>query len=211
MRGSDAASESAFFQTYGGIFGLQVADRALREDEHDRAAAAAAQAERVRELLARIEEGGFPAAVARTAHLLARLGQPIRLEAVEAKRDLMRDYADLLPDLPRDVARRIRGEQEVIVAHAPQRAIETLPALLADPAERERFFALFEKLLADPRVHDAHPTDAQRAMFERLRLVLAPAILATRRTRASASRAAAGARATTRGTVRPRIRRAKGG
>ena len=207
----DAASESAFFQVYGGLLGLQIADRPLREAEHERAAAEAAQADRVRELLARIEQGGFPAAVARTAHLLARRGQPIRLETVEARRDLMSEYADLLPDLPRDVARRIRGEQEVIVAHAPQRAIETLPALLSEPAERERFFALFERLLADPRVQSTRPTDDQRAMLDRLRLELAPAIAATRRTRAAAAGAARGARSATRGAPRSGARRSNGG
>jgi pimeloyl-ACP methyl ester carboxylesterase len=168
----DAASEAAFFQTYGGIFGMLLADKALRESERGHAAAEAAQTELVQGLLARITDGGYPAAVARAAALLARQGRPIRLELIEKKRDMMLEYGDLLPNLPRDEARRIRGEQEIIVDRAPQEAVETLPRLLVKPEDRERFFALFERLLADPRVQETNPTDQQFAMLERMRIEL---------------------------------------
>jgi pimeloyl-ACP methyl ester carboxylesterase len=166
----DAASESMFFQVYGGLFGMQVADRALLEAERTRTAASALQAERVETLVARIGEGGYPAAVARALALLARRGQPIRLDEIEAKMDLFGEYRDLLPPLPVETLRRIRGEQEVIVAHEPQRALDTMPALLADPADRQRFFALFERMLADPRVRATQPTKGQREVIDQLRL-----------------------------------------
>lgn len=170
----DAASEVTFFQTYGGLFGMHVADKAEHEAERAHAAAQMRETERVQDLLARITEGGYAAAVARAAYLLARRGQPILLDAIETKRDLMLEYRALMPDLPRDEARRVRGEQEIIVNHAPQQAIETLPELLARPDDRKRFVALFERLLSDPRVQAVQPTDQQQEMLERLRLELKP-------------------------------------
>jgi pimeloyl-ACP methyl ester carboxylesterase len=216
----DATSEAAFFRTYGGIFGAHLADKALGAAEHDRAAAEAAVKDMIEALLARIGEGGYPAAVARAASLLARHGQPIQLEAIEARRDIMLEYRDLLPDLPREEQRRIRGEQEVIVAHAPREAAETLPQLLTAPGDRERFLALFGRLLADPRVQAAGVTPGQREMIEHLRLDLvggaAPAVpvadVATQagaksavgRPKAARPRAAAAARPAKRAATRTR-------
>jgi pimeloyl-ACP methyl ester carboxylesterase len=205
----DAASEGAFFQTYGGLLGMNVADRAQKSNEHEHAAREAAWTERVQGLLASMSEGGFPAAVARTVALLARRGQPILLEEVEAKRDLMADYADLLPVMPRDAARRLRGEQDLIVELAPERAIETLPDLLAQPADRTRFLALFERLLADPRVNATKPTAGQKAMLERLRVELAPQAKAANGVRRV--RAAAAARTSARPVARAAARTGKAG
>lgn len=168
----DAASERVFFDLYGGIFGQGMADSAMRTTAHEQAAARAAGAELVEALLARIAEGGYAAAVARAAALLARRGQPIDLETVETRRDLILDYRELLPPVSIETMRRIRGEQEVIVAHAPERAIETMPELLADAADRARFLRLFERLIADPRVRSEQATDAQREMLASLRLGL---------------------------------------
>jgi len=88
------------------------------------------------------------------------------------RRELIEDYRDLVPGVKIDEWRRIRGEQDVIVRYEPERALETLPKLIADPAERERVVTLFEKLLADKRFQDMDPTDRQKAMLERLRAML---------------------------------------
>ena len=74
----------------------------------------------------------------------------------------------------RDQARRIRGEQEIIVNHAPQQAFETLPRLLAEPDDRTRFISLFDRLLADVRLQATRPTPDQQAMLERMRILLQP-------------------------------------
>ena len=44
--------------------------------------------------------------------------------------------------MARDQQRRIRGEQDIIVRYEPARALETLPLLLAKPADRARLRAL---------------------------------------------------------------------
>ena len=163
----DAASEAAFFELYGSLFGLTLAD-----PEAKAASAALETRQRnaalVRDVLARIGEGGYAAALARTAYLLQHRGKPLPLELFETKTELMRDYRDLLPDLPVDAMRRIRGEQEIIVDHEPQRALETLPALLADPADRARYFKLIERVLADPRFGAQATTARQRGRFAQL-------------------------------------------
>jgi hypothetical protein len=126
----------------------------------------------VREALAAIDEGGYPEALARVAALLDQRGLPIPLSRLELKEELIADYGDLLPDLPREQMRRVRGEQEVVVRYEPERAIETLPLLLSDPADRERLLTLLERLLADPRVPRAEATPEQERTLERIRAVL---------------------------------------
>jgi hypothetical protein len=153
----DALSEAAFFQLYGNLLPLP---------EKAQAATEAPLA------LPSIAEGGYPAALARVAFLLSRKGEPLPLSRIELKRDLLKDYRDYLPALAPEDARRIRGEQEVLVRREPEQAIEALPQLVAQPQDRERLLALLERLLADGRVQDVGPTDEQLAMLSRIRAVL---------------------------------------
>jgi hypothetical protein len=167
----DATSEALFFQTYGNLFALYVADRA----EQQRGAEAPADPRElpfVKAALAAIGEGGYPEALARTGELLARRGVPVPLARMELKTELVKEYADLLPDLPIHEWKRIRGEQDAIVRFEPERAVETLPRLLTDPADRERFLQLIERLTTDPRILTEQPTPDQVAMVARIRQVL---------------------------------------
>ena len=99
-------------------------------------------------------------------------GEPLPLARVQLASDLLEDYRDLLPDLPRDEARRIGGEQEIIARYEPDKAIETLPVLLAKREDRERLLTLLERVLADKRVQLIEPSPEQRAMLARIRDVL---------------------------------------
>jgi len=167
----DATSEALFFQTYGNLFALYVADRA----EQQRGAEVPADPRElpfVKAALAAIGEGGYPEALARTGELLARRGVPVPLARMELKTELVKEYADLLPDLPIHEWKRIRGEQDAIVRFEPERAVETLPRLLTDPADRERFLQLIERLTTDPRILAGQPTPEQVAMVARIRQVL---------------------------------------
>jgi hypothetical protein len=65
----DAASEAMFFQTYGNLFAMQIADRAERE-AHE-APADARELPFVKEALATLDKGGYPQALARAGELLA--------------------------------------------------------------------------------------------------------------------------------------------
>ncbi|MFO1311439.1 MAG: DUF3141 domain-containing protein [Burkholderiales bacterium] len=159
----DAMSEAAFFLTYGNVFSLYVADKHERETH---GVAEARELPFVQEALASIGEGGYPEALARVACLLARKGEPLLLSRLQARREMIEEYRDLLPDMPADQWRRVRGEQEIVVRYAPDEALATLPALLADPADRAKLVTLVRAVLNDERVQRAKPTAEQIAMIE---------------------------------------------
>ena len=162
----DATSEAVFFQTYGSLFSLVFAD------QHDGKAGGAPGATEPRELpfvkeaLASIEKGGFPEALARVGSLLARRGAPLPLARLAVKQELATEYRELLPDWAPAEWRRIRGEQDIIVRYAPERAIAALPKLLARRGDRERLVRLVRALLADERMRRFAPTGEQLAMID---------------------------------------------
>jgi len=169
----DAMSEAAFFLTYGNLFSLYLADRALAESWHGSATMAdARQLPFVKEALASLEDGGYPEALARIAALINRDVERIPLDRLELRRDLIRDYAQFLPAIPREQMRRIRGEQDIIVRYEPERALATLPKLLADPADRKRLLTLMERLLGDARVQRGDFTADDRGRIETILRVL---------------------------------------
>ena len=85
---------------------------------------------------------------------------------------MIEEYRELLPELAPDEARRIGGEQEIIARYEPDKAVETLPALLAERKDRERLLSLLERVLADKRVQRIQPSAEQKAMLARIRRVL---------------------------------------
>jgi pimeloyl-ACP methyl ester carboxylesterase len=159
----DATSEAMFFQTFGNMFSLYLADR---REEAKETVADPRELPVVQEALSSIEAGGYPEAVTRVASLLARRGEPLPLARVALKKELIEEYADLLPKLAPDEWRRIRGEQDIIVRYEPERALATLPLLLADVADRERLITLAKRLLADERVQRTGASPEQLAMLE---------------------------------------------
>ncbi|MCC6197864.1 MAG: DUF3141 domain-containing protein [Burkholderiales bacterium] len=186
----DAMSEAAFFSTYGNVFSLYLADKAAARPE---GVAEPRELPFVQEALRAIAEGGYPEALARVACLLARKGEPLLLSRLSAKREMLADYKGLVPDLPPDQWRRVRGEQEVIVRYAPAEALATLPALLRDEGDRTRLVTLVRSLLADERVRRAQPTIEQLAMVEEIgkTLSVAPRKATRRTTRKPTGRKAA--------------------
>jgi hypothetical protein len=107
------------------------------------------------------------------ACLLARKGEPMLLSRLQMKQELMTEYRDLLPAMPPDQWRRVRGEQEIIVRYEPQQALATLPKLLKHPGDREKLVTLARRLLADERVQRAKPSTEQLAMVEHIGETLA--------------------------------------
>jgi hypothetical protein len=167
----DAASEAAFFQTYGTCSPCTSPTR--RAATRRRARGRWRELPFVKEALASIAEGGYPEALARVACLLARKGEPMLLSRLQMKQELMADYRELLPAMPPDQWRRVRGEQEIIVRYEPERALATLPKLLAHPGDRERLVTLVRRLLADERVQRARPSTEQLAMVKHIGETLA--------------------------------------
>ena len=95
-----------------------------------------------------------------------------RVEVADMRCAEFKDYADLMPSMPPDQWRRIRGEQDIIVRHEPERALETLSQLL-DDEQRKRLLALPERAVSDKRVLERKPTAQQVSMLGRVRKALA--------------------------------------
>src|SRR5262249_31144978 len=160
-------AEATFFQIYGNLFAFYLGDEGDIE----------AQARRtdprelplVRKALASIDKGGYAEAVARVAFLLAHKDEPLPLSRLQLAHDLIDEYRDLLPEAPPDEARRIAGEQEIIARAMPDKAVETLPALLTARSDRERLLTLLKRVLADKRVQSIKPSAEQKAMLARIR------------------------------------------
>ena len=184
----DAASEAAFFQTYGNVFSLYVADKRAAEDAAADPIADTRELPFVQEALAAIAHGGYAEALARVACLLARKGEPLLLSRLQMRHELMTEYRDLLPQMPPDQWRRVRGEQEIIVRYEPERALATLPQLLADPGDREKLVTLVQRLIADERVQRSKPSTEQLAMIEHLGATLHVPAARARKSKAKPAR-----------------------
>ena len=124
------------------------------------------------EALASIDKGGYAEAVARVAFLLAHKDEPLPLSRLQLAHEMIEEYRELLPELAPDEARRIGGEQEIIARYEPEKAVETLPVLVAEPKDRDRLLTLLERVLADQRVQRIQPSAEQKAMLARIRRVL---------------------------------------
>jgi hypothetical protein len=165
----DTAAEANFFQVYGNLFAFYLGDE---RDPETAPAVDARELPFVKSALASIGKGGYPEALARVAFLMAHKDEPLPLSRVQLAQDLLEDYRDLLPDLPRDEVRRIGGEQEIIARYEPERAVETLPDLLARRRDRDRLLTLLERVLADKRVQRIQPSSEQVARLAHIRRVL---------------------------------------
>jgi hypothetical protein len=174
----DAFTEAAFFHIYGNLFSLYIADK-------QKALAPEAQLIEPRELpvvkeaLASIDKGGYPEAFARVGFLVTRRGD-VPLSRLEAGQQMVKDYEEFLPAVPLEQMRRIAGEQELIATYETDKAIATLPVLLARREDRERLLTLLERLENDERVRHDGLTAEQRAMLERVRQTLGAPMRARR-------------------------------
>jgi hypothetical protein len=169
----DATSEAVFFQVYGHLYALHFADARQVDERVDAPGQDPLQLPFVQQALARIGEGGLAEAVARVASLLAADDVQIPLAAVELEAELASDYAGLLPALTPAAWRLVRGEQDIVVRYARDRAIATLPRLLQGRGDRQRFLELVRKLAADPRLLRREVSEHDRLVLERVGEVLA--------------------------------------
>jgi hypothetical protein len=194
----DAASEAQFFQTFGVLFPALLPGATKKHPHAQSKPLAPREQAVVLEALSALENGGYPQALARAACLLARDGEPLPLARFQLKAQLAREYADLLPQLAPEKWHLIRGREEIICHYERDRAVETLPTLLASDEDRRRFLTVIERLLADPRVFAARATPAQRAMLRRIRDVLPLQAVESRPAAAPRAKAKAKAGARTR-------------
>jgi pimeloyl-ACP methyl ester carboxylesterase len=160
----DAALEAMFFQIYGPLAVL-----GLVEEPAGAAGPAVSDPRElplVRDALATIGKGGYAEAIALVGALVGKgAGRttPARLELVD--RFVRSDK--VLSRLPAEEVRRIKSEQAVIAELEPERGLESLPKLLAEPKDRRRALAVLDEAVAAVEF-----TTEQHAMLDRVRAIL---------------------------------------
>jgi pimeloyl-ACP methyl ester carboxylesterase len=168
----DALSEALFYQTYGNLFTLsleegtpdQVQELEREHKENER--------ELKEQALASLTVGGYAEAVARVFALLAKRDVRFPLSALHLKQELVGKFADLLPPTTPEQKRRIRGMQDVIVRYNRKGALETLPQLMTDPADRERLRTLLQRVGARQVVQEFKLNAQQIKMIRQLQQLL---------------------------------------
>ncbi len=138
----DATREATFFMIYGSMIALGATGNGktgLRpETKVD-----PREVPYVIEILAGIEKGGYPEAVARIGALVGRYAGAIPLYRLEMAEDFIRSD-DKLSRLSEDDLRRLRSEAGVMVLLEPEHTLKALPRLLSDPGDRQRIVSLLE-------------------------------------------------------------------
>ena len=161
----DAASEAAFFQIYGNMMSLQMADQRAairRQTRFDPRAVPA-----VRQVLDDLDRGGLPEAIVRAGLLVAKAGGgKRRLAQMESVRVLL-EPTGVLEDVSEDDFRRVLHDEAIIVEFEPLEAKRTLPRLVASAADRRKLHGLLDALADDP-----HLGDRQRDLVDELRSMI---------------------------------------
>jgi pimeloyl-ACP methyl ester carboxylesterase len=161
----DAASEAAFFQIYGNMMSLQMADQRAairRQTRFDPRAVPA-----VRQVLDDLDRGGLPEAIVRAGLLVAKAGGgKRRLAQMESVR-LLLEPTGVLEDVSEDDFRRVLHDETIIVEFEPLEAKRTLPRLVASAADRRKLHGLLDALANDP-----HLGDRQRDLVDELRSMI---------------------------------------
>jgi len=121
----------------------------------------------VRMALAQITRGNYAVGVIRMLVLLAHSRKSVRRDRLERSNELLttREPFTLFDDTART---RIIHQQTMIVEFEPQQALDTLPMLFKDPAERSR--ALQDCEFVSGPAADMDPET--RAVFDRMRQLL---------------------------------------
>jgi hypothetical protein len=161
----DAAAEAAFFQVYGNLLSLNVAEqqrvirRATKFDPRSVAA--------VRQVLDTIEQGSAAEGFVRIGLLMAKAGGGKRkLAQMERVRELIAP-AHVLDRVSEDEFRRLMHEETIVVEFEPARAKRALPKLLRTAADRRHAHALLDVMLSHFRLDDR-----QRALVAELKTLL---------------------------------------
>ena len=161
----DAQSEAAFFEVYGNMMSLQMADE--REAIRRKGRFDPRSIPAVREVLDTLEEGSAVEGLARIAMLISKAGSGRRrLSQMQTTRELLSPEGEIA-HLSEDERRRLLQEETIVVEFEPDRAKRSLPRLLRTAADRKRAHALLEYTEAQP-----HLEERQRKLAAELRAML---------------------------------------
>ncbi|MEP7207531.1 MAG: DUF3141 domain-containing protein [Casimicrobiaceae bacterium] len=160
----DAAAEAAFFQIYGSMMSLNMADqqRAIRRAAKFDPRGIPA----VRQVLDTIEAGSPIEGIMRIGLLITKAGGGKRkLAQMERVRELLAP-SHMLDGVTEDELRRLLHEETIVVEFEPDRAKRALPKLLRTRADRRAAHALLDAI-------ETLPLEArQRALVTDLRQML---------------------------------------
>ncbi|HEY5310014.1 MAG TPA: DUF3141 domain-containing protein, partial [Casimicrobiaceae bacterium] len=140
----DAAAEAAFFEVYGNLLSLHMADE--REEMRRSRKFDPRSLPAVREVLDTIDEGSAVEGLARIAMLITKAGPgQRRLSQMQRTREILSPESDIA-HLSEDERRRLLQEETIVVEFEPERAKHSLPRLLRTPAERRHALALLDRI-----------------------------------------------------------------
>jgi len=162
----DAASEAAFYEVYGNLLSLSMADqRAVMRKRRAPFDARALPA--VRQVLDEIDQGGLPEAIIRTGILIVKAGGgKRRLAQMEHTRELLAPTG-VLRHIDEDEFRRLLHEETLVVEFEPRLAKASIGKLVRTPSDRLKLNRVFDSLEAD-RALDAR----QQALLTDLRALV---------------------------------------
>ena len=161
----DANVERLFFRTYAPLSILGTSNEAAP----DRSAFDPAASPAIQAALADIEEGSRMDGLVRLSLLLATAGTGVRrLSAMKSARELVGQDVGLL-DLSADAAQAIIRRQSFAIEYEPERALATLPRLLATPDDRSAAIDLLNQIEAR-----LDGNERQRALLVEIRSLLEP-------------------------------------
>jgi hypothetical protein len=140
----DAVSEAAFYEVYGNLFSLSMAEQraAIRRRTPFDARALPA----VRQVLDEIDQGGLPEAIIRTGILIVKAGGgKRRLAQMEHTRALLAPTG-VLHEIDEDHFRRLLHEETLVVEFEPKLAKASLPKLMHSASDRQKLNDIFDWL-----------------------------------------------------------------
>ncbi|MEP7060792.1 MAG: DUF3141 domain-containing protein [Betaproteobacteria bacterium] len=195
----DASFEAAFYEIYGNLFSLEMADERAelkRKSKFDPRALPA-----VREVLETIEHGGAVEGLARIAMLITKSGRGThRLSQMQRTRDILSPEGEIA-HLSEDERRRLLQEETIVVEFEPLRAKQSLPKLLRTAGDRRRAHRFLDAVALHTPLEDR-----QRALVAEIRAMLPIAAAQRRVTKEPVRRLARAAPRPPRRAQRPRAR-----
>jgi pimeloyl-ACP methyl ester carboxylesterase len=161
----DASAEGAFFQVYGNMLSLQMADE--REEMRKKIKFDPRTLPAVRQVLDTIEEGSALEGYTRMAMLISKAGGGTHSLAQMARaRELLAATRELAR-LSEDDRRRLLQEETIVVEFEPLRAKRSLPKLLRSASERRHAHMLLDQIESTHTLEDR-----QRTVLAELRSLL---------------------------------------
>ncbi len=140
----DASAEAAFFQVYGNMLSLHMAEE--REEIRRKGKFDPRSLPAVREVLDTIDQGSDIEGLARIAMLITKAGPgQRRLSQMQRTREILSPEGDIA-HLSEDERRRLLQEETIVVEFEPERAKHSLPHLLRTPTQRRHALALLDRI-----------------------------------------------------------------